>query len=211
MTRPTLQQYVENLFGGEDPLLTTMREEAAAQEIPTIQVPFALGRTLQTLILACSARRVLEIGTLFGYSGILIARVLPDDGRLVTLEASSKHAGVARANFERAGVAHKVELHEGQALEVLPTLRSEPFDLVFIDADKASYPQYLEWALKLSHPGSLIIADNVWRDGQVAEPSNPDADGAARYNKQTASDPRLLSIILPRLLPTDAFSVSVVR
>jgi caffeoyl-CoA O-methyltransferase len=211
MNSPTLLQYVENLFGGEDPLLASMRQEAEAQDIPTIQVPFALGRTLQTLVLASGARRALEIGTLFGYSGILIARALPDDGKLITLEASAKHAAVARANFQRAGVDRKIELHEGPALELLPTLPAEPFDLVFIDADKVSYPQYLDWALKLTHPGSLIVADNVWRDGQVAQPSNPDADGAARFNKQMASDPRLMSVILPRLNPTDAFSLSVVR
>jgi predicted O-methyltransferase YrrM len=140
-----------------------------------------------------------------------MARALPEDGKLVTLEASAKHASLARANFERAGVASKVEVREGEALQVLPALPAEPFDVVFIDADKASYPQYLDWALKLSHPGSLIVADNVWRDGRVVRPGDPDADGAARYNRQIASDPRLLSVIVPRLNPTDAFSLSVVR
>src|SRR5438270_6667598 len=132
MADPDLREYVENLLGGEDPLFRAMREEADAQGIPTIQVPFGLGRMLEILVAATGARRILEMGTLFGYSGTLMARALGRDGKLVTIEASAKHARAARHNFERAGVADRVELLEGPALDVLTTMGSEPFDLIFI-------------------------------------------------------------------------------
>lgn len=211
MEGPDLREYVENLFGGEDPLLRTMREEAEAQGIPSIQVPFGLGRMLEILVAVTGAKRILEMGTLFGYSGTLMARALGEGGKLVTIEASARHARVARQNFERAGVSERVELLEGPALDILPTLGAEPFDLVFIDADKASYPRYLEWAIKLSHSGTVIVADNLWRGADVLSPSDPDSEGAARYNRDLAGNDRLLSIIVPRLDPSDAFGITVVR
>jgi predicted O-methyltransferase YrrM len=142
------------------------------------------------------ARRVLEIGTLGGYSTIWLARALPPDGVVVTLEALPAHADVARKNIERAGLAAKLDLRVGPALETLPLLASEgaaPFDLIFVDADKRSNPDYLAWALKLSRPGSLIVVDNVVRNGAVIDPSRDDADiqGIRRFFDLLADDPRL--------------------
>lgn len=211
MESADLREYVENLFGEEDPLLRTMREEAESQNIPTIQVPFGLARTLEILVRVSGARNALEIGTLFGYSGTILARALGERGELITLEASAKHAQVARENFARAGVAERVELREGSALDLLPELADRQFDFIFIDADKVSYPDYLQWAIKLSHPGTVIVADNLWRGGHVAMPDNPDNDALARFNRDLAADDRLVSIILPRLDPSDAFSISIVR
>lgn len=211
MQSADLREYVEDLFGEEDPLLRTMREEAEAQNIPTIQVPFGLARTLEILVRVSGARNALEIGTLFGYSGTILARALGEQGELITLEASAKHAQVARENFARAGVAERVDLREGSALDLLPGLAERQFDFIFIDADKVSYPDYLPWAIKLSHPGTVIVADNLWRGGHVARPDNPDNDALARFNRELAADDRLVSIILPRLDPSDAFSISIVQ
>lgn len=142
------------------------------------------------------ARRILEIGTLGGYSTIWLARALPRNGRLITLEADPKHAKVARANIERAGLSKIVEIRLGRAQETLPQLLHQhrgPFDLTFIDADKTGYPEYFIWALKLSHPGSLIIADNVVRDGAVANPrtDDPNVRAIRRFNKLLAVEPRV--------------------
>ena len=130
----------------------------------------------QVLAIACGARKILEIGALAGYSGIWLARALPSDGRLISLEVSEKHAAVARASLERAGLSDRAEVRLGSALEILPTLTSEaPFDLVFIDADKPPYPAYLDWALKLTRPGSIIVADNCIRGGKpLREPVEDD-------------------------------------
>jgi predicted O-methyltransferase YrrM len=142
------------------------------------------------------ARAILEIGTLGGYSTIWLARALPADGRLITLEANPKHAQVARANIERAGLADVVELRVGRALDTLPQIAAEgrgPFDLVFIDADKENNPEYLVWALTLSRRGTVIIADNVVRNGAVADTSNddPSIQGVRRFNELLAAEPRV--------------------
>jgi predicted O-methyltransferase YrrM len=151
---------------------------------------------LQLLAQACGARNILEIGTLGGYSTIWLARALPAGGRLITLESEPKHAEVARANIARAGLAGVVEVRLGRALETLPQIAVEkrsPFDFVFIDADKARYPDYLPWAIKLSRPGSLIVADNVVRKGAVIDAANTDANvqGARRFNEMLAAEPRV--------------------
>lgn len=204
----SLRQYAEQLFGGEDPLLRQMREEAAAEGLPAIQVPSDLGRLLGLLVRESGAQRILEIGTLFGYSGTLLARALPADGRLVTLEANAKHAGIAQRNFERAGVAGKVELREGPALTTLEGMRQERFDLVFIDADKENYPAYLDWALRLTHPGALIVADNVWRGGEVTHPEDEAARAMATFNQAVARNTHLLAAIIPTRDCEDAAMVS---
>jgi len=132
---------------------------------------------LELIAAASGCRRILEIGTLGGYSAICLARALPEDGRLVTLEIEPKHAEVARANIERAGLAEKVEIRLGPALETLPKLAAErigPFDLVFLDADRPNNRSYIEWSLRLTHPGSVIIVDNVVRHGEVADPDQRD-------------------------------------
>jgi len=206
-------QYVDDLLGAEDPLLTTLRREASDAGLPAIQIPMELVRLLRVLIAQGTIERVLEIGTLFGYSSIVMARALPEAGRLVTLEVDKRHAELARHNLQRAGVVHKVEVRLGPALETLAGLAGSTFDLVFIDADKESYPEYLEWALKLTEPGSLIVADNVWRNGSVTNPDSADAmaSAVARFNANLASNPRLETVLLPTRNGADAASLSVVR
>ena len=208
----TLSEYARELFGGEDELLRTLRAEATERGLPGIQVPLELGRLLQLLIVQTRARRVLEIGTLFGYSAIVMARVL-SDGRLITLEVDRQRAELAKHNFERAGVADRVDVRVGSALDVLPTLEEATFDLVFIDADKESYSEYLRWALRLTRPGSVIVADNIWRGGSVVAPDSDDIQNraVAEFSREIAENPSLISVIVPRLDLSDAASVSVVR
>ncbi|MGA5050788.1 O-methyltransferase [Streptomyces cellulosae] len=172
--------FAEQLLGGDpdDALEAALRESDAAG-LPPIAVSPLQGKLLQLLARIQGARRVLEIGTLGGYSTIWLGRALPADGRLVTLEYDPRHAEVAVRNIARAGLAEQVEVRVGPALESLPKLADEqppPFDLVFIDADKANNPHYVEWALRLTAAGSLIVLDNVVRGGRVADPDNSDAD-----------------------------------
>lgn len=167
--------------------------------LPAIQVAPTQGKLLQILARSVGARRILEIGTLGAYSTIWLARALPEGGRLVTLEAEPKHAEVARANLARAGLAAVVEVRVGPAIESLPGLESgEPFDLVFIDADKPAYPGYLEWSVRLTRPGALIIADNVVRNGAVADPTSSDANvqGIRRFNELLAASKQVEATIL---------------
>lgn len=206
-----LERYVDGLFGGEDPLLRQMREDAAAEGVPSIQVPPDLGRLLQAMVVASRATRILEFGTLFGYSSILMARVLPPEGKIVTLEYSEKHAGIARRNFERAGVAEKVEVRVGKGVDLLPGLHGQQFDLVFIDADKASYPAYLQGALRLTRPGSVILADNVWRHGSILDAADEDSRGIVAFNQEVTHNPHLITTFVPRLSDKDAAALSVVR
>jgi len=204
------------LFAPEDDALRAAVAAAAAQQMPAIQISPLQGRLLQILAISCGARRILEIGALAGYSSIWLARALPADGRLVSLEVSEKHAAVARASLERAGLADRAEVRVGPAAELLPALEAEsPFDLVFIDADKPGYPTYLDWALKLTHPGGLIVADNCIRGGGPLREPGAGADDATRalgdYDRRVASDPRLLSVALPLDDDgMDGFAISVV-
>ena len=191
-----VDDYISDLFLPSD---STMRDVLAASEaagLPSISVTPNEGKFLMLLAELCSARSILEIGTLGGYSTIWLARGLADGGALVTLEADPKHADVARANIARAGLSDIVEVRVGKASDTLPQLAAEgrdPFDLIFIDADKESYSEYLAWALKLSRPGSLIIADNVIRDGDVldAASSDPRVQGTRRFNELLAAEPRV--------------------
>lgn len=162
--------------------------------MPAIAVTPLLGKLLMLLAQTLGARKILEIGTLGGYSTIWLARGLASGGRLITLEAEEKHAAVARANIARAGLSEMVEVRLGRALETLPGLAGEaPFDMIFIDADKASYPEYFSWALKLSRPGSLIIGDNVVRNGAVIDANSDDANvqGVRRMFEMMAGEPRV--------------------
>jgi caffeoyl-CoA O-methyltransferase len=169
---------------------------------------------LQVLAAAGNVYKILEIGALGGYSGTWLARALPEGGKLITLEVSSKHAEVVRAAFARAGLSDRTEVRVGPADELLPTLQSEaPFDMFFIDANKDGYPTYLDWALKLARPGSIIVADNNVRYGKPFQEPPPDADnaGVAAYNERIASDSRLRSILLPIDEDgMDGFAISVV-
>jgi predicted O-methyltransferase YrrM len=211
--------YLTELFGGEDEVLTEAVAAGEAAGLPDIQVSPEQGRLLQVLARSVSARSVLEIGTLAGYSTIWLARALPPkDGRLVTLEAEPKHAEVARANFKRAGLAEIVEVRVGPASETLAKLAAAgagPFDLVFIDADKPGYADYLSWSLKLTRPGSLIVADNVVRNGAIADPANQDPNvvGVRQYIELVAAEPRLTATVLQTVgvKGYDGLSIAVVE
>src|SRR5581483_11684030 len=172
-----VDRYFEDLLAPADAKLEAALAANQAAELPAIDVSPLQGKFLHLLVQLTQARRVLEIGTLGGYSTIWIARALPEGGRIVTLEFNPKHAEVARKNLEHAGLLDRVDIRVGRALDSLPVLESSgagPFDLVFVDADKRSNPPYLEWALKLSRPGSLIFVDNVVRDGKVVDADSTD-------------------------------------
>ena len=191
-----VDQYINGLLVPSDPALDAALEASTAAGLPSIQVSPPQGKLLHLLARLRGARNILEIGTLGGYSTIWMARALPAGGRLLTLEASAKHAEVSRANFARAGLASVIELRLGPALDTLPQVAAEgrgPFDLVFIDANKDKMLEYFDWALKLSRPGSVIIADNVIRDGAVidAASKDPDIQGVRRFNERLAAEPRV--------------------
>jgi len=193
--------YIDGLFVRPDPALDAALETSDAAGLPRIAVSPSQGKLLHLLARLGGARKILEIGTLGGYSAIWLGRALPPGGVVITLEADPKHAQVARANIERAGLAAVVEVRLGLAQETLPLLAREgagPFDLVFIDADKRGYPDYLRWSLELTKPGSLIIADNVVRHGLVLDAASDDADiqGLRRFNEMLASEPRLTATVL---------------
>lgn len=192
-------EYLCGLFAREDDTLLALREEADRTGLPPIAISPDAGRLLQVLLRAVDARRVLEVGTLGGYSAIWMARALPPDGRLLTLEAEPAHAAFARRWLARAGVADRVEVREGRALELLPALDGERFDVVFLDADKEPLPTYFEWALRLLRPGGLVIADNALWGGRVLDSSETDAktQGVREFNRRLASDPRVTGIVVP--------------
>jgi predicted O-methyltransferase YrrM len=192
--------FVDMLVPG-DPALDAALAASAAAGLPAINVAPNQGKLLQLLARLVGARAILEIGTLGGYSTIWLARALPPGGRLITLEYDPNHAEVARANLANAGLSETVEVRVGRAVESLPLLAAEghgPFDLIFIDADKPSNPDYFAWALKLSRPGSLIIIDNVVRNGAVIDPSSadPNVQGVRRVTELIAAEPRVSATAL---------------
>ncbi len=190
----SVDHYIADHLVPPDPALDAALRGSEAAGLPPINVTPNQGKLLQILARMQGARTILEIGTLGGYSTIWLARALPDDGRLVTLESDPKHAEVARGNLARAGLSEVVDLRLGRALETLPRIAAEgigPFDFVFIDADKPSNPDYFEWALKLSRIGSVIVIDNVVRNGAVVDPDNPDpsVQGVRRLYDRLAAEP----------------------
>ena len=200
-----------------DPALESALEVSAEAGLPAINVTPTQGKFLYLLARLQGARRILEIGTLGGYSTIWLARALPDDGHLVTLEAVAKHAQIAEANIARAGLADIVEIRLGPALETLPKLAEEgkgPFDLTFIDADKERNLEYFRWALELSHPGSVIIVDNVVRQGSVTDETSgdPDVKGVRRFMDLVASEPRVTATALQTVGSKgwDGFAIALV-
>lgn len=210
----SIQQKIGARFAAEDEGLRNALSAAREQGLPEIQISSIQGKMLQVLAAACNARKILEIGSLGGYSGIWLARALPADGRLITLEINPQHAAAVRSAFARAQVDDRAEVRVGRALDLLPGLQDEaPFDLVFIDADKGSYPAYLEWALRLSRPGSIIVADNCIHSGEGLEPPHDEyTRGIVAYNERIHGDPRLVSLLLPMDDDyTDGFAISVVR
>jgi predicted O-methyltransferase YrrM len=191
-----VDRYFTDLLVPPDPALAAALEASAAAGLPAIHVSPLQGKLLFLLARAQGARTILEIGALGGYSTIWLARALPAGGRLITLESDSHHAEIARANIARAGLGDLVELRLGRALDTLPRLAAEgrgPFDVIFIDADKPSYPDYFVRALELSRRGSLIIADNVVRNGAVVDAASedPGIQGMRRFNALLAAEPRV--------------------
>jgi caffeoyl-CoA O-methyltransferase len=202
LTAREIEEAIAQMFASEDEALRQTIVRAKEHGLPSIQVSPLQGKLLQVLARACQARKILEIGALAGYSGIWLARALPAGGRLITLEISDTHANVVRESFRQAQVDDRAEVHVGPALETLPLLVEEgPFDLIFIDADKDAYPEYLAWAIRLAHPGSIIVADNCVMGGNgiggVEESTRPHFTGARTYNQRASSDPSLCSIALP--------------
>jgi caffeoyl-CoA O-methyltransferase len=212
--RAFIDEELTRRFAAEDESLRAALAAAQAANMPAIQISPLQGRLLQLFAYACGARKILEIGALAGYSSIWLARALPSDGRLISLEISEQHAAVARASLARAGLADRAEVRVGPGAELLPALQAEaPFDLSFIDADKPGYPVYLDWALRLSRPGSIIVADNCIRGGAPLRGASddPGTRAIAEYDARVASDSRLRSIVLP--LDDgglDGFAISVV-
>jgi caffeoyl-CoA O-methyltransferase len=196
----TVDKYISDLFIPPDEALSAAERSHLQENIPLINVSPNLGKLLHLFVKLSKAKKILELGTLAGYSTIWMAKALPVDGRLISLEIDPRHAEVARKNIERAGLSSKVEIRVGKAIDLLPQLLKEkagPFDMIFIDADKPPYTEYFELSLKLSRPGTLIIADNVIRDGKVLDQNHDDpmVKGAQRFNKALAAN-REVTIIL---------------
>ncbi len=213
----SVDRYFGDLLAPEDKEFSAILAANRDAGLPPIDVPALLGKFLDLLIRISGGRRVLEIGTLVGYSTIWLAGALPEDGQVVTLEIDPHHAEIARANLKAAGVLDRVEVRVAPAIETLRELHASgaaPFDLVFIDADKKSMPEYLDWSLKLSHPGTIIVADNVVRDGKVIEPDNPDDNiqGVRRMTEMMAAEPRLRATAIQTVGARghDGFAVAVV-
>jgi len=211
-------RYIDGLFAPPDSALEDALTSSAQAGLPSIQITPNQGKFLSILAQSIQARYILEIGSLGGYSTIWLARALAPGGKLITLEVDPKHAAVAQSNLKRAGLDGTVELRLGPALESLPQLFAEnlpPFDMVFIDADKPNTAAYFEWALKMSHPGSLIIADNMVREGAVADPASrdPSVEGARKFNAVLAGEPRVTATIVQTVGSKgyDGFAIALVK
>jgi len=216
--KPTPQDvdaFLDRTVVGDDPVLSAALEASNAAGLPRIAVSVQQGRFLSLLAGVMRARRILEIGTLGGFSSIWLARGAGPEGRVLTLEYEPKHAEVARANLQRAGVGDRVQVVVGAALDTLPTLTGGPFDLVFIDADKENYVAYLEWAIKLTSPGSVIVVDNVIRDGQILQPESDDLKVAAtRQTLQLMGEHARLDTAVIRTVGAkhwDGFALALVK
>ena len=197
-----VDRYLTETLVGHDPTLAAAVDDQNAAGLPSIEVAPVNGKFLHLLTRIAGARRILEIGTLGGYSTIWLARALPERGSVVSIEAEAVNAALARANITRAGLADRVEVREGRAADVLPTLSGgEPFDLVFIDADKESNTIYLDWAARLGRPGTVVVVDNIGRGGEVANPATTASNviGTQRGLEMLARDPRFDATALQTL------------
>jgi predicted O-methyltransferase YrrM len=194
-----VDEYIASLFARDDDVLAALREAADREGLPPIAISAVTGRLLQILLSAVRAERVLEVGTLGGYSAIWMARGLPPAGRLITIEIEERHAEFARGYIARAGLADRVDVRVGRALDVLPSFDGEQFDAIFLDADKEPLPTYFEWAVRLLRPGGLLIADNALWGGRVLDPATADEGtrGVREFNRRMASDPRVRGTIVP--------------
>jgi predicted O-methyltransferase YrrM len=212
-TPAEVDDFLDATVLADDPVLSAALEDSDAAGLPKIAVSAQQGKFLSLLATAVGARRILEIGTLGGFSTIWLARGAGPDGRVTTLEYEPKHAEVARANIDRAGVGDRVEVLVGAALDTLPSVTG-PFDLVFIDADKENNPGYLEWAVKLTHPGSVILVDNVIREGGIL---SPDQDAVLRGTRKVlellGEHPRLDTAVLQTVGAKhwDGFAIALVK
>jgi caffeoyl-CoA O-methyltransferase len=213
-----VERYIAGLFATEDDALAGVQRSIDQAGMPAISVSPVEGKLLHLLARLMGARRILELGTLGGYSTIWMARALPPDGRLISIEVDGTYAEVARRNLQRAGVGDRVTVRVGRALDVLPQLEAEkegPFDMVFIDADKQPYLEYFQWAMRLSRAGTLIVADNVIREGEVLDAKSDDDKvlGVQRFNAALAADPRVTSVILQTVGAKghDGMAVTLVR
>jgi len=195
-----LEGYLREHFAVEDDVLITIRENIIARGLPQMTIKPEEGRFLEFIVAASGARLALEIGTLGGYSGTWIARGLPDDGRLITIEQAPERASVAKDNFRLAGLAECVDIRVGDAHQLLPELSPEgPFDFIFIDAEKEGYPAYLDWALENLQPGGIVAGHNAFGRGDVANETDTSARTEALrvFNRRLAEDPRMVSLIFP--------------
>ncbi len=212
-TPKDVDAFLDSTVVGDDPSSSAALEASSAAGLPPIAVSVQQGKFLSLLAGAIGARNILELGTLGGFSTIWLARGAGPQGRVVTLEYEPKHAEVARDNLERAGLADRVEVIVGAALDTLPTVTG-PFDLIFIDADKENYPAYLQWAVRLSRPGTVIVVDNVIRQGQILD---PEANAQAQAVRQTlhamGEDPRLDTAVIQTVGAKhwDGFAFALVR
>ena len=193
-----IEQYVRELVGNEDNKLQAARNGLVEAGLPTIQISPEQGRLIAVLLRAIRARRVLEVGTLGGYSGIWIVRALGDDGRLDTIEANPDHAAVARVAFRQAEVHSRINIREGDAISILPTLEGG-YDAVFLDADKEPLPEYFLEAIRLTRVGGWVLCDNTFYHGRVWDPEDQadDVQGVREYNRLASEDPRLVTAIAP--------------
>jgi predicted O-methyltransferase YrrM len=212
-----VDQYICGQLVPADPVLDQVLESSAAAGLPPIAVTPNLGKLLYLLAKIQRAQKILEIGTLAGYSTIWLARALPPGGRLITLEADPKHAEISKSNIAKAGLSNTVEVRFGNALEALPQLEAEnsgPFDLIFVDAEKRDNPDYFVWSLKLSRPGTILVFDNVVRDGAVVDPSNttPSVEGIRRFNELVAAEPRVTATAIQTVGSKgyDGFAIALV-
>lgn len=197
---PDLDTYKREVFAREDDLLKNIMPDAAEQGIPRISVSSEAGQTLYLLARTIGAKKILEFGALAGYSGIWLARALPEDGQFITLEIEPKHADVTRRNYEKAELSDRTDVRLGDGTKLMQdAVQDGPFDLIFIDADKESYPKYLDFALENTRPGGLIIADNANGHGHAhrALPEGDGRRGIQDYNRCVANHPRLISNIIP--------------
>ena len=212
----TVDDYIEQTIIGSDDTLQAALDNSEAGGLPAIAVSPAQGKLLYLIARLIHARSVLEIGTLGAYSTIWLARALPKDGKLISLEVNAHHADVARQNIARAGLQSVAEVRLGAALDTLPTLRSEgPFDIFFIDADKANIPDYFRWSIDLGHPGSVIIVDNVVRDGALADANTKDEAviGVRRLHELIHNEPRVTATTIQTvgMKGYDGFTMAVVN
>jgi len=216
-TWTAVDDYAAELLVPQDEALQSALESSRAAGLPQIQVSRAQGKWLHLLARAIGARNILELGTLGGYSAIWLGRALPPDGRVITLEIEPKHAEVARANLARAGLTGRVEIRLGPAAASLDELARERavFDLIFIDADKTGYPIYLPLVLKVSRPGTVIVGDNVVREGKLVDRDNPDENVRAvrQFLEMLAAEPRISSTVLQTVGAKgyDGFAIAVVE